>query len=119
MSDQHFTNNIYSFSDKEVTQSSKVNYLDIKKTASIIRAINHKLRQSIIKLLEDDQKLTVTEIYVKLRIEQSVASQHLAILRRGNFLKTDRKGKKIFYSLNNKYLDQVNVFIEQLLEVHE
>ncbi len=119
MREEHFTNNIYSFSDKEVTQSSKVNYLDIKKTASIIRAINHKLRQSIVKLLEENEKLTVTEIYVKLRIEQSVASQHLAILRRANFLITERQGKKIFYSLNNEYLDHVNKFISSLLEAQD
>lgn len=115
MSQEHFTNNIYSFSDKEVSQNSKVNYLDIKKTHSIIRAINHKLRQSIIKLLEENKQLTVTEIYVKLRIEQSVASQHLAILRRANFLQTDRQGKKILYSLNTEYLDKINKFIEDLL----
>ncbi len=119
MSEEHFTNNIYSFSDKEITNTSKVNYLDIKKTASIIRAINHKLRQSIVKLLEESETLTVTEIYVKLRIEQSVASQHLAILRRANFLKTDRKGKKIYYSLNHEYLDHVNKFISDLLEVQD
>lgn len=119
MSEDHFTNNIYSFSDKEITHSSKVNYLDIKKTASIIRAVNHKLRQSVIKLLEENTQLTVTEIYVKLRIEQSVASQHLAILRRANFLKTERKGKKIFYSLNNEYLDHVNKFIANLLEAQD
>lgn len=119
MPEEHFTNNIYSFSGSEITRNSKVNYLDIKKTASIIRAINHKLRQSIIKLLEETETLTVTEIYIKLRIEQSVASQHLAILRRANFLKTNRKGKKIFYSLNNEYLDHVNKFISSLLEAQD
>ena len=119
MPEEHFTNNIYSFADKEISHSSKVNYLDIKKTASIIRAINHKLRQSIVKLLEENTSLTVTEIYVKLRIEQSVASQHLAILRRANFLITDRKGKKIFYSLNHEYLDHVNKFISSLLEAQD
>lgn len=119
MSEDHFTNNIYSFSNGELAHNSKVNYLDIKKTASIIRAVNHKLRQSIIKLLEETETLTVTEIYIKLRIEQSVASQHLAILRRANFLKTERKGKKIFYSLNNAYLDQINKFIKNLLEAQE
>lgn len=119
MPEEHFTDNIYSFSNKEIKQSSKVNYLDIKKTASIVRAINHKLRQSIIKLLEENPKLTVTEIYVKLRIEQSVASQHLAILRRANFLTTQRQGKKIFYSLNNEYLDSINKFIKDLLEAQD
>jgi DNA-binding transcriptional ArsR family regulator len=44
--------------------------------------LNHKLRQQILALIETEKKITVTEIYVRMRLEQSVASQHLAILRR-------------------------------------
>ena len=58
----------------------KVDLLHSKKAAMILRALNHKLRQQIVKLIDEQQKMTVTEIYVKLRLEQSVASQHLAIL---------------------------------------
>jgi DNA-binding transcriptional ArsR family regulator len=58
----------------------KVDLLHSKKAAMILRALNHKLRQQILKLIDEHQKMTVTEIYVKLRLEQSVASQHLAIL---------------------------------------
>lgn len=62
----------------------------------ILRALNHKLRQQILKLIDEHQKMTVTEIYVKLRLEQSVASQHLAILRRAGIVVTVREGKFIF-----------------------
>ena len=44
----------------------KVDFLHTKKAALILRSINHKLRQQIIKLLDESQKMTVTEIYVKL-----------------------------------------------------
>jgi DNA-binding transcriptional ArsR family regulator len=107
--------NIISFNEGGQGQVSKINYLDVKKAAAILRAINHKLRQSIIKLLEEKDNLTVTEIYVKLRVEQSVASQHLAILRRAEFVKTSREGKNIYYTLNLTRLDEVNTFIKQLL----
>lgn len=93
----------------------KLNYLDIKKAAAILRAVNHKLRQNIIRLLEEKEHLTVTEIYVRLRIEQSVASQHLAVLRRAEFVKTTRDGKNIHYSLNHKRLSDVGIFVDQLL----
>lgn len=116
MPEEHFTNNIFSFSGNELNSNSRLNYLDIKKAATIIRAVNHKLRQSIIKLLEENEKLTVTEIYIKLRIEQSVASQHLAILRRANFVNTERDGKSIFYTINNKRVEEVKKFIDLLLE---
>jgi DNA-binding transcriptional ArsR family regulator len=43
--------------------------LNVKKAALILRAVNHKLRQQIIKLIDEHGKMTVTEIYVKLRLE--------------------------------------------------
>ena len=71
-----------------------------KKTALIFRALNNKLRQKILNLIADEESINVTEIYVKLRIEQSVASQHLAILRTAGFVLTKRDGKTISYSIN-------------------
>jgi DNA-binding transcriptional ArsR family regulator len=93
----------------------KVDLLHSKKAAMILRALNHKLRQQIVKLIDEQQKMTVTEIYVKLRLEQSVASQHLAILRRAGIVITTREGKFIFYTVDYTRLEQVNQFVEQLV----
>lgn len=93
----------------------KVDFLHTKKASLILRSINHKLRQQIIKLLDEHQKMTVTEIYVKLRLEQSVASQHLAILRRAGIVTTSRDGKFIFYSVNYIRLAEVVNFVESLV----
>ena len=95
--------------------SLKVDLLNVKKAAMILRAVNHKLRQQILKLIDEHGKVTVTEIYVKLRLEQSVASQHLAILRKAGFVKTDRDGKFIHYSVNTSRLEELNRFVEELL----
>ena len=86
----------------------KIDFLQVKKAAVTLRAINHKLRQQIMRLLEDQQRMTVTEIYVQLRLEQSVASQHLAILRRAGIVETFRDGKYISYSINAERLAQLN-----------
>ena len=83
--------------------------------AGIIRAVNHKLRQSIIALLKKEGKMTVTQLYVKLRLEQSVTSQHLAILRKSNVLSTQREGKFIYYSLNNERIEKLNKCIDALI----
>ena len=93
----------------------KVDLLHSKKAAMILRALNHKLRQQILKLIDEHQKMTVTEIYVKLRLEQSVASQHLAILRRAGIVATTREGKFIFYSVNYTRLAEVVGFVETLV----
>ena len=93
----------------------KVDLIHSKKAAMILRALNHKLRQQILKLIDEHQKMTVTEIYVKLRLEQSVASQHLAILRKAGIVITQRDGKFIYYSVNYKRIDEIDTFVKQLV----
>lgn len=95
--------------------SVNVDLYNLKKAALVLRAINHKLRQQILKLIDESGKMTVTEIYVKLRLEQSVASQHLAILRKAGFVKTDRDGKFIYYSVNAERLEELNRFVKDLV----
>jgi DNA-binding transcriptional ArsR family regulator len=98
------------------TNDLKIDVIQLKKAALILRAINHKLRQQILKLIHQHGKITVTEIYVKLRLEQSVASQHLAILRKAGFVLTVRDGKFIYYSVNYDRLDQVHAIVHELLK---
>lgn len=93
-----------------------INQYSIKKAGLIIRALNHNLRKEIIKIIAKDNKLTVTELYNSLKIEQSVASQHLAILRRSGVLIRKREGKFIFYSINHARIDEINTFIKSLVE---
>jgi DNA-binding transcriptional ArsR family regulator len=94
----------------------KIDVLQLKKAALILRAINHKLRQQILKLIHQSGKMTVTEIYVKLRLEQSVASQHLAILRKAGYVNTVRDGKFIYYSVNHDRLEQIHGIVHDLLK---
>jgi DNA-binding transcriptional ArsR family regulator len=91
-----------------------VELLTLKKADIIIRAINHKLRLQIIRLLHDKEELTVTEIYVKLRLEQSVASQHLALLRRAGIVNTRREGKYIYYSVDSGRIEDIYKLAKQI-----
>ena len=100
-----------------------MNYLNkdemevLSKAKSKVRALYHPLRQSILVLInENGNRMNVTDIYVKLRIEQSVASQHLAILRNEGFVTTEREGKTIWYSTN---ADAIKSFVANVGEVLE
>jgi len=93
----------------------KVDFVSLKKGAMILRALNHKLRQQIVKLIDEKKKITVTEIYVHLRLEQSVASQHLAILRRAGIVKTTRDGKFIYYSIDPQRVGQIMKCVDDLI----
>ncbi len=99
---------------QETGEKNKMDYVSVKNGAMTLRSINHKLRQQILKLLDENKQLNVTDIYVKLRLEQSVASQHLAILRRANIVSTERNGKQIKYSLNRNRIEQVALFVHEM-----
>ncbi len=99
---------------KKGNQDILLDYAELRKAVLVLRAVNHKLRQRVIDLLEENEKMTVTDIYIKLRLEQSVASQHLAILRRAGVVATERQGKFIYYSLDNDRLNQISRLVEEL-----
>ena len=101
------------------SEQIKLDYVAVKNAAMTLRAINHKLRQQIVKLLEENKRMNVTDIYVKLRLEQSVASQHLAILRRANIVITERDGKFIHYALNHARIAAVAKFVNELVHSEE
>lgn len=84
--------------------------LDIAKlemAASKLRAMAHPMRIAIIDLLNANEKMSVTEIYKKLKIEQASASHHLNILKNKGVLVSRRDGKKIFYSLKSNTLKEI------------
>lgn len=90
-------------------------YLKIKKAALVLRAINHRLRQSIIQTIFEHKRISVTDLYVKLRLEQSVASQHLAILRKADIVSTVREGKFIYYTVNEERISEIMHFVNDLI----
>ena len=110
-------NNYYLILDNDPGNGTtiKIDLLNTKKAALILRALNHKLRQQMLKLIDENKKMTVTQLYLKLRLEQSVASQHLAILRKAALVKTVRNGKFIYYSINAERLESLNEFAKNLL----
>ncbi len=93
----------------------QIDYHNIKKASLILRSLNHKLRQQILRIIYEEKKITVTEIYVKLRLEQSVASQHLAILRKVGIVSTQREGKFIYYTINTSRVDAIERFVKELV----
>jgi DNA-binding transcriptional ArsR family regulator len=96
------------------SETISLHYSELRQVLLLLRALEHDIRKSIIEMLHESNKLTVTDIYIKLRIEQSVASQHLAILRKSNIVLDNRQGKNIYYTLNKERLSEVATLIAQL-----
>lgn len=97
------------------SHAPSLNHLSIKKAALTFRAINHPLRQEMIQMIDSKGHVTVTDIFIEMRLEQSVASQHLAILRRAGIVKPERDGKFMYYKLNLTKIELLNKLITDLL----
>lgn len=87
----------------------------LENAALIFRAVNNKMRQKMLNHLHKKGGMTVSELYSLLKMEQSITSQHLAILRRAGFVTTKRDGKFIYYFVNNKRMKEVHQNAEELL----
>lgn len=85
-------------------ENFEFNTENIEKAAALLRAVSHHLRLQIIKMINEKKEVNVNVIYKTLKIEQSITSQYLKILRSVDVVRTRRDGKKIYYSLNYKKL---------------
>jgi len=88
----------------------------IRKASLILRVIKHKLRLQILELIHQHKRMTVTQIYEQLNLEQSIASQHLATLRKIKVVSSKREGKKVFYTINYNKLNDLKERLEDLLQ---
>ncbi len=79
----------------------------LTEAASKLRALSHPSRIAIVSLLENNEQLSVTEIYEALRIEQATASHHLNILKTKGLLDSRRCGKNTFYFIKHQALSQI------------
>jgi len=68
--------------------------------SEILRALSHPLRLKILQFIDQNDAINVNKIYNTLKLEQSITSQHLRILRINNLVLTKRDGKYIHYSVN-------------------
>lgn len=90
-------------------------YENINRASMVLRSINNKVRQNILGYIYDKEKVGVTELYKDLKLEQSVASLHLSILRKEGVVSTERNGKQVYYSINNNRITDIKKFVEDIL----
>lgn len=80
--------------------------------AEVLKTIGHSLRLSIIKLLCENEELSVTEIFTKLEIEQAVASHHLRLLKSAGVVDSKKAGKNAFYYVRNEFIRELYSLIQ-------
>lgn len=66
-----------------------------------------------------DQERSAGEIAEKLTVSPSLVSHHLRLLRAARMLKSERRGKQIFYAMNDDCVrDVLKIMIDHLFVHH-
>lgn len=96
-----------------------INHEKLTDSSEILRALAHPLRMQILEFIDQNDEINVNKIYNTLKLEQSITSQHLRILRVAGLVKTAREGKFIHYSIDYDKLSHSMQAINDFLQVTE
>lgn len=88
----------------------------LQESSELMRALAHPLRIKILGFIDKHGTINVNKIYNTLKIEQSITSQHLRIMRSAGVLKADRDGKFIHYTINYPRVENAVKAINRFLE---
>lgn len=94
-----------------------INHDKLQDSSELLRALAHPLRLQILQFIDQNESINVNKIYNTLKLEQSITSQHLRILRMADLVKTEREGKYIHYSLDydrvNRTVNAIKAFLKE------
>lgn len=99
---------------KEET-TTLINSDSLESSVQLLRAVTHPLRMRILQFIHENDSVHVNKIFAGLNIEQSIASQHLKILRAENLVFTSKKGTFIFYTINYDKLSTIIGSVQDFL----
>ena len=85
-------------------------------STEILRALAHPLRLKILEFIDRNDIINVNKIYNTLKIEQSITSQHLRILRSAGIVHAKRDGKYIHYNINYEVVKRAEIAINNFSE---
>lgn len=78
----------------------------LQAVAKILKTIGHPVKLEILEVLEQEEPLDVSTICDRIgaQCEFSMMSHHLAKLKDNGILKSEKKGKQVFYSIADRHL---------------
>jgi DNA-binding transcriptional ArsR family regulator len=96
---------------KVLFSSEKLDY-----SCELMRALAHPLRLQILKQIDEQGEVHVNNIYNMLKIEQSITSQHLKVLRLAGVVKQEKEGKFMNYKINYEILEKAEKAVNRFLQ---
>lgn len=88
-------------------QTANIEADKFERIAFILKTVAHPVRLQIIRLLDQNARLSVNEICENLGTEQSLTSHHLSNMKLKGILMSKREGKNVYYSLKQRDILQL------------
>jgi len=88
----------------DYTTNHKFDFKQINEHIDKLKVVAHPVRFAILVLLVKNKKMTVTDIYRELSIQQAAVSNHLKLMKDTSILFSERCGINTFYSVNDQAL---------------
>lgn len=79
---------------------------NVDRLANTLSLLGEQLRLQIVVYLLD-KKANVSEITEYLSVSQPAVSHHLRLLRAARILKSEKKGKLVYYSINDNHIKNI------------
>ena len=80
-------------------------------SCELMRALAHPLRLKILEFIDRNEAINVNKIYNTLKLEQSITSQHLRILRLAGVVEAEKEGKFVTYSINYDVVKKASIAV--------
>ncbi len=80
---------------------------ELRRIAEILKCIAHPARLRVVEVLNEKERLNVTELRKYTGLEQSLLSHHLIKMKDKGVLVSERQGKNIFYALTDTNITKI------------
>lgn len=85
----------------------------MKKEINILKALSDNNRLFILEMLSCGE-VCACDIMHKLELTQPTISHHMKILEQSNLINSNKKGKWVFYSINQSTIFEIKDFLSKL-----
>jgi len=87
--------------------------------ARMLKSVAHPVRIEIINYLIGKKRLTVNDLKDRLKITQSMTSQHLAVLKNVGILDCEKQANACYYFIRNKNILKLLDYVERCAKDHQ
>ena len=92
--------------EEDVAEVTK-NMPDVKGVANIFKALADETRLQIVFALSIKPSLCVCDVAAIIHASTATASHHLRYLKELGLAKSERKGKLVYYALDDEHVEQI------------